>query len=134
MRDQPLFLHCLFSNAIALTNYLRTFTAIGTTFFTPGFRSHLRHTSNRDDGSRFKGQKRSNATHQSRTDVDARLYRKGNTESKLRDMGGPVPFQWTAKRRRALSTDCRFGRLRRTGNRPAVDNAALLTARALLPR
>lgn len=39
-----------------------------------------------------------------------------------------------AKRRGALSTVGRFGRLRRTGNRPAVDNAALLTARVLLPR
>ena len=44
-------------------------------------------------------------------------------------------FLWTgtlsvdAKRRGALSTDGRFGRLRRTGNRPAVDNAGLLTAR-----
>jgi len=39
------------------------------------------------EGSRFKGQKRSNATHQSSTDADARLYRKGNTASELRYIG-----------------------------------------------
>lgn len=39
-----------------------------------------------DPGS-FKGQARSNATHESRTDADARLYRKGNTASELRFMG-----------------------------------------------
>jgi transposase len=40
-----------------------------------------------DDGSDFKGRKRSNETHQSKTDPDARLYRKGNTASELRYMG-----------------------------------------------
>jgi hypothetical protein len=35
----------------------------------------------------FKGQKRSNATHSSATDGDARLYRKGNTASELSFMG-----------------------------------------------
>jgi hypothetical protein len=35
----------------------------------------------------FKGQRRSNDTHQSTTDGDARLYRKGNTASELRFMG-----------------------------------------------
>jgi hypothetical protein len=43
-----------------------------------------------DDGSSaddFKGRKRSNETHQSRTDPDARLYRKGKTASELRYMG-----------------------------------------------
>jgi len=39
------------------------------------------------DGSDFKGQTRSNDTHESRTDADARLYRKGNTASELRYMG-----------------------------------------------
>ena len=39
------------------------------------------------DGSRFKGDKRSNDTHESSTDADARLYRKGNTASELRYMG-----------------------------------------------
>ena len=39
------------------------------------------------DGSRFKGEKRSNDTHESSTDADARLYRKGNTASELRYMG-----------------------------------------------
>ncbi|WP_244818645.1 IS5 family transposase [Caballeronia sp. Lep1P3] len=42
-----------------------------------------------DDGSAgdFKGSKRSNETHQSKTDPDARLYRKGKTASQLRYMG-----------------------------------------------
>jgi transposase len=42
-----------------------------------------------DDSSsgNFKGQTRSNETHESRTDADARLYRKGNTASELRYMG-----------------------------------------------
>lgn len=35
----------------------------------------------------FRGEKRSNATHQSTTDPDARLYKKGNTASKLTFMG-----------------------------------------------
>ena len=35
----------------------------------------------------FKGQRRSNDTHASTTDGDARLYRKGNTASELRYMG-----------------------------------------------
>ena len=35
----------------------------------------------------FKGQRRSNETHESKTDGDARLYRKGNTASELRYMG-----------------------------------------------
>lgn len=35
----------------------------------------------------FKGEKRSNETHESKTDADARLYRKGNTASELRYMG-----------------------------------------------
>jgi transposase len=42
-----------------------------------------------DDGSAgdFKGSKRSNETHQSKTDPDARLYRKGKTASELRYIG-----------------------------------------------
>ena len=40
-----------------------------------------------DDGANFKGRKRSNQTHESRTDPDARLYRKGKTASELRYMG-----------------------------------------------
>jgi len=39
------------------------------------------------DAGNFKGQRRSNDTHQSTTDEDARLYRKGNTASELRFMG-----------------------------------------------
>jgi transposase len=35
----------------------------------------------------FKGQRRSNETHESKTDADARLYRKGKTASELRYMG-----------------------------------------------
>lgn len=38
-------------------------------------------------GGNFKGEKRSNETHESKTDADARLYRKGNTASELRFMG-----------------------------------------------
>jgi transposase len=38
-------------------------------------------------GADFKGQTRSNDTHESRTDADARLYRKGKTASELRFMG-----------------------------------------------
>jgi transposase len=38
-------------------------------------------------GGDFKGQRRSNDTHESKTDSDARLYRKGNTASELRYMG-----------------------------------------------
>ena len=40
-----------------------------------------------DDGGNFKGQTRSNDTHESTTDTDARLYRKGKTGSELRYMG-----------------------------------------------
>lgn len=43
--------------------------------------------SNNDDAGNFKGQSRGNETHQSSTDADARLYRKGNTGSELRFMG-----------------------------------------------
>jgi len=38
-------------------------------------------------GGSFKGQTRSNETHESTTDLDARLYRKGKTGSELRFMG-----------------------------------------------
>jgi transposase len=38
-------------------------------------------------GGDFKGKRRSNDTHESKTDGDARLYRKGNTASELRYMG-----------------------------------------------
>jgi len=39
------------------------------------------------DGSEFRGQPRSNDTHESKTDPDSRLYRKGKTASELRFMG-----------------------------------------------
>ena len=40
-----------------------------------------------EDGSDFRGKSRSNATHESTTDPDSRLYRKGKTASELRFMG-----------------------------------------------
>jgi hypothetical protein len=40
-----------------------------------------------DDTCNFKGKSRSNDTHQSNTDADARLYHKGKTASELRFMG-----------------------------------------------
>ncbi|MFS8974478.1 IS5 family transposase [Cupriavidus necator] len=40
-----------------------------------------------DDSGDFRGHQRSNDTHQSRTDPDAKLYRKGKTGSELRYMG-----------------------------------------------
>jgi len=40
-----------------------------------------------DNGTDFKGRKRSNETHESKTDPDAKLYRKGKTASELRYMG-----------------------------------------------
>lgn len=39
------------------------------------------------DVGNFKGEKRSNDTHESKTDADARLYRKGGAASELRYMG-----------------------------------------------
>lgn len=44
-------------------------------------------TSVRNETDSFKGQLRSNVTHQSTTDADARLYCKGDNASKLRFMG-----------------------------------------------
>lgn len=43
--------------------------------------------SDSNSGGSFKGEKRSNETHESKTDPDARLYRKGKTASELRYMG-----------------------------------------------
>ncbi|AMR78324.1 IS5 family transposase [Cupriavidus nantongensis] len=40
-----------------------------------------------NDGANFKGRTRSNETHESKTDPDAKLYRKGKTASELRYMG-----------------------------------------------
>jgi len=40
-----------------------------------------------NNGADFKGRKRSNETHESKTDPDAKLYRKGKTASELRYMG-----------------------------------------------
>jgi transposase len=40
-----------------------------------------------DEGGNFRGKSRSNQTHESSTDPDSRLYRKGKTASELRFMG-----------------------------------------------
>ena len=53
-------------------------------------RSFVRKDGSDDDAGgsgSFKGEKRSNETHESKTDPDARLYRKGKTASELRYMG-----------------------------------------------
>ena len=53
-----------------------------------GHKSFVRKDGGGDgDGGNFKGETRSNDTHESTTDADARLYRKGNTASELRYMG-----------------------------------------------
>lgn len=52
-----------------------------------GHKSFVKKDGSDDDGSNFKGQTRCNDTHQSTTDADARLYRKGKTASELRFMG-----------------------------------------------
>lgn len=52
-----------------------------------GHKSFVRKDGNDEDGSDFRGQPRSNETHASTTDPDARLYRKGKTASELRYMG-----------------------------------------------
>ena len=50
-------------------------------------KSFVRKDGDDQDGDNFKGKPRRNETHASRTDADARLYRKGNTGSELRYMG-----------------------------------------------
>ena len=54
-----------------------------------GHKSFVRKDGSDETGSggSFKGQTRSNETHESTTDADARLYRKGKTGSELRFMG-----------------------------------------------
>ena len=52
-----------------------------------GHKSFVRRDGSDDDGGNFKGQSRGNDTHESTTDADARLYRKGKTASELRYMG-----------------------------------------------
>jgi transposase len=54
-----------------------------------GHKSFVRKDGSDEPGSggSFKGQTRGNETHQSTTDADARLYRKGKTGSELRFMG-----------------------------------------------
>jgi IS5 family transposase len=54
-----------------------------------GHKSFVRKDDDRSngDGGNFKGEKRSNDTHQSKTDPDSRLSREGNTGSELRYMG-----------------------------------------------
>jgi hypothetical protein len=46
-----------------------------------------RHDGDDSDGGNFRNQQRSNETHESKTDGDARLYRKGKTASELRFRG-----------------------------------------------
>ena len=52
-----------------------------------GHKSFARKDGSDDDTGNFKGKKRSNDTHASTTDADARLYQKGKTGSELRFMG-----------------------------------------------
>lgn len=51
-----------------------------------GHKSFVRNDGNDDSGD-FRVQQRSNETHQSKTDPDAKLNRKGKTGSELRYMG-----------------------------------------------
>jgi transposase len=54
-----------------------------------GHKSFVRRDDDQDpeDGGSFKGERRSNETHESKSDPDSRLYRKGKTASELRYMG-----------------------------------------------
>jgi transposase len=52
-----------------------------------GHKSFARKDGSDDDTGNFKNKKRSNETHESTTDADARLYRKSKTASELRFMG-----------------------------------------------
>ena len=52
-----------------------------------GHKSFVRKDGSDDDDGDFRGASRSNETHESKTDPDARLYRKGKTASELRYMG-----------------------------------------------
>ena len=52
-----------------------------------GHKSFVRKDGEDDDGSDFRGKTRSNETHESGTDPDSKLFRKGKTASELRFMG-----------------------------------------------
>ncbi len=52
-----------------------------------GHKSFVRKDGSDDDSGDFRGRKRTNETHESKTDPDAKLYRKGKTASELRYMG-----------------------------------------------
>lgn len=52
-----------------------------------GHKSFARKEGSDDDTGNFKGKTRSSDTHESTTDADARLYRKGKNGSELRFMG-----------------------------------------------
>lgn len=52
-----------------------------------GHKSFARKDGSDHDAGNFRGKSRSNDTHESTTDADERLYRKGNTASELRFMG-----------------------------------------------
>ena len=70
----------------------------------------------------FRGQRRTNTTHESRTDPDARLYRKGNTkESRLCYMGHAL-----MENRNGLIVDARLSRASGTAEREVA--LALLDA------
>jgi IS5 family transposase len=76
-----------------------------------------------DDGTNFHGQQRRNDTHESKTDRDARLYRKGHgQEAKLSYLGHVV-----VENRNALIVDT----LATTADGKAEADAALLMAAAL---
>ena len=63
-----------------------------------GHRSFVRKDDGDDasGGGDFKGQRRSNDTHESKTDPDSKLYRKGKTGSELRYVGTRSPTTATA--------------------------------------
>jgi transposase len=63
----------------------------------------------------FKGDKRSSETHQSKTDPDARLYRKGKTASELRYMGHTL-----TDKRRGLVVNARVTHADGHGEREAA--------------
>ena len=52
-----------------------------------GHKCFVRKDGGDDDSGNFRGRKRGNETHESKTDPDAKLYRKGKTASELRYMG-----------------------------------------------
>jgi IS5 family transposase len=74
------------------------------------------------DGGNLKGEKRSNETHQSKTDPDARLYRKGKTASELRYMGHTLSDKGRGLIARAVVTIA-DGYAERDGARMMINDA-----------